>query len=280
MPTAELRFSVAALEVLLRSPQPDGLDHLSGFYRHYPSSGAPPALEVEFEKVPGFARGRRRGPGYPGFERTWVAPDTVALSRFDAEGELVLPQRQGAPIRARFRGGDSANTLEAAVRIGASVAMPRRGGLVMHASAVSARGKAWLFAGVSGAGKSTIATLLAGSSPARARVSDELLIVAPQPDGGFAAHVTPFLGSEGLPHRTSLPVAAIHFLQQAPYHRRTPLAPGRALRELLRHVLAYVAEPMTASHVLDAASRLVGEIPCYWLEFARDAGVAEVLGMP
>lgn len=279
MTPGEIRFCVAGLEVWLRAARPGGLDSLSGFYRQYPSSDAAPDLIVDIERVPGFARGRERGPEYPGFRRVRVADDTIRLVRFDAEGEVVLPAGEAEPVRARFRVGDSANSLEAAIRIGASIALPRRGGLILHASAIAIRDRAWLFAGVSGAGKSTIASLLAGAAPERVKLADELIIVGPVEHGGFAAHVTPFIGSEGLPHGTSVPVASVDFLVQARRHRRARVARRDAVRELMRHVLVYVAEPATAGRVLAAASRLTDQVPCHRLEFEKDAGVAAALGM-
>jgi hypothetical protein len=273
----EIRFCVAGLEVWLRAARPGGLDSLAGFYGQYPSLSPAADLIVDIERVPGFARGRERGPEYPGFRRTRVADDTIALSRFDAEGEIVVPASPGEPVRARFRVGDSANSLEAAIRIGASIALPRRGGVIVHASAVAARGRAWIFAGVSGAGKSTIASLLAGASPELVKFADELIILAPDQHGAFAAHVTPFIGSEGLPHGHSVPVAAVCFLVQARHHRRVAVAQPEAVRELMRHVLAYVAEPATAGRVLAAVCSLTGQVPCYRLEFQNNSGVMDVL---
>lgn len=258
--------------------QPAGLANLAGSYREYPSSGREPDLVVEIETIPGFAEGRRRGPEYPAFQRSLRAPNVVLLSRFDAEGEVILPpESEKGPIRARFHVGESANTLEAAVRIGMSIALPRLGGLILHASAIAAHGRAWVFAGMSGAGKSTIATMLTEARPSLIKLSDELVIVKPREQGGFAAHVTPFIGGRGLPHRTVVPVQGIHFLRQASHHHRARLAWTDALRELMRHVLVYVVEPGTASSVLAAASALAREIPCHHLEFAKNPAVLEVL---
>lgn len=49
------------------------------------------------------------------------------------------------------------------------------------------------------------------------------------------------------------------------------------MRELMRHVLVYVAEPDTAGHVLAAGARAAQSIPCHRLHFAKDPGVASVL---
>ncbi len=305
------RFCLAGLEVSLvdgRRPldagnrdeygQPSPVDQsqrdaasalagLSDRYALYPSAGAPPELELRVERVPGFGRDRPRGPEYPGFRSRRAGPETIALERFDAVGELTIPaddDRQ-RPVRGWFRVGDSPNSLEAAVRIGVSVALPRRGGLIMHASAVASAGRAAVFAGKSGAGKSTIAAMLKAHLPTLEAISDELLVLAPTgaPDAAagpcWEAHVTPFLGSAGLEPGLRRPLGDIHFLVQAPHHRRAPLEPGPALRELLRHVLVYVAEPATAARVLSAAAQLVAAVPCYRLEFAKNPAVARVLGI-
>lgn len=280
-----------------RDSQPDGQPvgqdpgTLPGFYERYPASDGPLGVELQVEQIPGFARGREPGPEYPGFARRMVGPGEIELSRYDAEGVLSTPTQVGEPVRGHFRVGDSKNSLEAVIRIAMSVALPRLGGLLMHASAIEVRGEAHIFAGISGAGKSTISSMLAQSWSGCTKLSDELLIVAPcpavsgddasegAPDDRLAVYVTPFIGSQGLPHGRHVPVRALYFLNQAPDHRCEAMSRTDGLRELLRHVLVYVAEPGTAGHVLAAAARLVGEITCYQLFFAKDPGVASVLAV-
>jgi hypothetical protein len=286
--TAERRFCIAGIEVALGAagPVPEnggsgargGLDGLSASYSACPSRGGAPDLILEIERIPGFGRERSRSASYPAFDAELRAPRRLGLRRYDAEGELALPEREGEPVRGRFRVGESANSLEALVRIGMSVTVPRRGGLVFHASSVRARLGAALFAGKSGAGKSTIAALLAEVSGFE-RLADELVIAMPGADQGWDVHVPPFLGGVGLPHGARAPLAEAHVLVQAPRHRRTPLSRTEAVRALLPHVLAYVAEPETAALALAAAAALTAAVPCYRLEFAKDPGVAAVLGI-
>jgi hypothetical protein len=283
--TAERRFCIAGIEVALGAARPShdqgdngDLGGLAASYAACPSRGGAPDLILEIERVPGFGRERPRSASYPAFDAELRAPRRLGLRRYDAEGELTLPGRDGEPVRGRFRVGESANSLEALVRIGVSVTVPRRGGLVFHASAVRAPGGAALFAGKSGAGKSTIAALLAGVSGFE-RLADELVIAMPGADQGWDVHVPPFLGGVGLPHGAHERLAETHVLVQAPHHRRTPLARTEAVRALLPHVLAYVAEPETAALALAAAAALTAAVPCYRLEFAKDPGVARVLGI-
>jgi hypothetical protein len=272
---SELRFHVAGLEVALAIT--GGLAGMAGSYREYPARGIAPGLEMAIERIPGFASGRARGPAYPAFQAALTGPGIIALTRFDAEGQVTVPPDDETPVRAHFRVGESPNSLEAAIRVGMSIALPRLGGLILHASAIAANGQTLVFAGHSGAGKSTIATLLSGSG--FARLADELLIVRPADGGSWHAHVAPFIGDHDLPHGTRMRLAGLHFLVQAPGHTRTRLPRTHALRELLRHVLVYVAEPLTAARVLAAADALAAAVPCHRLEFARDLGVTGVLGI-
>jgi hypothetical protein len=173
----------------------------------------------------------------------------------------------------------SSHSVEAVIRAGLSIALPRRGGLILHASAILHRGAALAFAGKSGAGKTTIAGLLAEGLPGAVRLADDLLVIAPSTGGGWSAHVVPFIGSEGLPHGTSYPLAGIHFLRQAEIHRRARVSVSDGLRELLRHVLAHVAEPRVAASVLDTAASLAAAVPLYQLEFRKEIDVVRVLGI-
>ncbi len=238
------------------------------------AAGPAPDLIIELVRAP---------------ERNGVAPaadhprfaarrdgDALIVERPDVLGRIDVT---GSPLRARFELSDDPYALEACVRVAISVALPRHGGLILHASSVRWQGRAHVFTGVSGAGKSTIAALLAASFPACDRLADELVIVARSRAGAWRLHVPPFLGISELPRGESAPLEAIHLIAQAPEPRRTPLETGAALRELLRHVVVYAAEPQTTARVLDLAATLVGEIACDRLEFAVDRSVGDVLGI-
>ncbi len=267
---AEVRFHIAGLPVAVRATDNSQIADLAAVYHRFPTT-APPALTIDVERVTGFDR--ERGAEYPGFRRLLGAGQTLRVERFDAEGEVDTGE---LPLSARFRVGPSANSLEACVRIAASVALARHGALILHASAIETAGKALVFTGVSGAGKSTISALL-DRPPAR-KIGDELIVL--RRDGGrWTVYVPPYLGPPGIEHGASAPLDAIHFLVQALHHARDPMAPAAAVRELLRHVLIYVAEPRTAEHILGLVADVTSQVPCYRLEFRRDPDVASVLGI-
>lgn len=269
----DVRFHIAGLPVLVRARHSRELADLAAAYRGFATDAAP-LLTIDVERVDGFDR--ERGPEYPAFARALRADGRLHVERFDAEGDL---DTGALPLAASFRVGPSANSLEACVRIALSLALPRHGALMMHASAVEHAGHALVFTGVSGAGKSTISSLL-DRAPAR-KIGDEIIVLRPV-DGRWHVTIPPYLGpydSRGIAHGASAPLDGIHVLVQATRHARTAMPAGAALRELLRHVLVYVAEPRTAEHVLALVADLTREVPTYRLEFRKDAGVASVLGI-
>lgn len=265
-----LRFDFAGLPIEVRPVHPGAIDDLAPVYARFATDAAP-RLIVEIERVAGFDR--ERGPEYPAFARRALPDGRLRVERFDAEGEVSVGP---LPLTARFRVGPSANSLEACVRIAASLALPRDRAFIMHASAVEAGGRALVFTGVSGAGKSTISSMLAEAYPSCTKIADELLVV--RADGaGWRVTVPPYLGPAGILHGAHAPLGGIHVLVQADHDTRTALAPAAALRELMRHVLVYVAEPATADHVLALAAHVVATVPCYRLHFRKDPYVGRVL---
>ena len=271
----ELRFHLAGLPVSVHAAAPDALDDLWPRYRDFPDRG-PPALSIAIERVAGFDR--ERGPEYPAFRRTALADGRLHVERFDAEGEVSTGD---LPLTATFRVGPSLNSLEACVRIAASLALPRIGAFVLHASSVEHAGRAHVFTGPSGAGKSTISSMLADAYPDLCRkLTDELTILRRHPTThAWEVYVPPFLSPADLPWGASAPLAAVHVLAQAPVHALDALATATALPELLRQVLVYVGEPRTAALVLGLAGDLLAEVPVDRLRFRQDPGCAAVLGI-
>jgi len=264
------RFDLAGLPIEVRASTPGALDDLAPIYARFPTDRAP-LLTIDIARVDGFDR--ERTAEYPAFQRSTLPDGRLRVERFDAEGEVSVGD---LPLHASFRVGPSANSLEACLRIAASLALPRDGALILHSSAVVHAGRALVFTGVSGAGKSTISSLLADAYPSCTKIADELLVLR-QTDDGWHVMVPPYLGPAGIDHGARAPLAAVHFLVQADHDRREPIATTVALRELLRHVLVYVVDARTAEHVLGLGATLTRDVPFYRLHFRKDPHVANVL---
>jgi len=265
-------IDIAGLGLLL-DVQGEALD-VAGHYRPA-ASDLPIAMELHVQVEADFADGRSASPDFPAFQVEAISPTCVKLSRYDAEGTITFVE--GAPLRAEVVLAPRQVALEAILRILSSYTLLRHGGLVLHSSAVGDREGAHVFSGISGAGKSTIAALLRDHWPVE-QLSDELLILR-RVSEKWELVVSPFLGSKGLDHGKRRPLSSINFLSQAKENRRTELPPAQAMREMCRHILSYAQDPKSGELILELVMQLVQEVPCYELDFLKDASVGQVLDL-
>ena len=205
-------FCVAGIEVLLRAQGQQGLRALEGFYEAYPGGRASPQLIIDFQYDEHFTPSLAVTADFPQFSCSTDDAGQLHLWRDDTEGGFTFPTHPGFPITGCFVGRCTTNSLEAAIRVGVALTAVRRGGLLVHASAICMHDRAFVFAGVSGAGKSTISQMLADNVPGITKIADELLLLLPT-ESGWRVSIGPFLGGKGLPHGTSYPLGAIHYLR-------------------------------------------------------------------
>ncbi len=232
---------------------------------------------------------------YAGF----VSGDTDAEFEFemnltaapvDADEELRVTQRGGrwtmerGDFRAEFdpaagtgRIRQSANpySIDAVLRIVHTLVLARQGGFLLHSASAIRNGKAFLFAGVSGAGKTTISRL----APADATLlTDEISYVRKQGES-YVAFGTPFTGELGkVGENTSAPVEALYLLAQGPENRIEAVAAADAGRELLGNMLFCAEDQEMVQRAFQAACDFVDRVPVRRLTFVPDARVWEMIG--
>lgn len=245
-----------------------------GFYDHYPSLAPEPDVILNIFVREGFEVGGQLTANHPAFDTVQIDPELFEFSRVNAKGTVQLAE--GAPLRADFECALRPNTVEAIIRVVCSLGLPRKGALILHSSAVASTSGAQIFAGVSGAGKSTISAMLETLSGVQ-KVSDELLLVYKRAST-WTVGVSPFLGSGGLKFQAEYPIVAINFLEQWPSHSRAAVSTNRAMGELCKHVLTYT-QGAANQKVLDVVADLVSQVSCFQLKFAKAPSVAEVLGI-
>lgn len=184
--------------------------------------------------------------------------------------DAVLTLRRDA---AYFTGVRHEFALDSLLRILLSVLLPPRGGFLLHAATVVRNGRAYVFTGRSGAGKSTVAAL----SPAGTVLTDEISLLRREPDG-WHAYGTPFWGEfRAAGSNRRAPLAGIFHLQKAGEHRAAPLTPVAGLRTLLPNVLFFSLAQKDNQALLELIGDAVREVPLFRLDFRRDAGFWEVL---
>ena len=135
--------------------------------------------------------------------------------------------------------------------------------LLFHCSALALNGKAVLFTGPSGTGKSTHARLWRREFADRiVTINDDKPLISFQ-KGEIRVWGTPYGGKDNLQSNTSAPVEAIVVLRQAPENSIRRLNPHEALPLLLNQTYR-TAEPVSALHTLDLVQKLV-QLPVYEL---------------
>jgi hypothetical protein len=180
------------------------------------------------------------------------------------------------PTSARGRVRQTANpySIDAALRVLHTLLLAREGGFLVHAASVIRNGRAFLFAGLSGAGKTTIARL---APPDATLLTDEISYVRRRQER-YDAFGTPFTGELArLGENLRAPLEAVYLLAQGKENNVEPVPPADASRALLRHVLFFARDAELPKLVFQAVADFVCRIPVRRLTFAPDARVWELI---
>jgi hypothetical protein len=192
------------------------------------------------------------------------------LERGDFRAEWDPAMRRGS-----IRQSANPYSIDAVLRIVHTLVLAESGGFLVHSASAIRNGKAFLFAGVSGAGKTTISRL----APADATLlTDEISYVRKQGDG-YVAYGTPFNGEFAkLGENVSAPVAVLYLLAQGPENRIDPVGEADAGRELLGNILFFAEDPEFVHRAFQAACDFVHRVPVRRLTFVPGVRVWELIG--
>ncbi len=250
---------IGGIPVALSTTDQAFLDLLRQRYEGFLSS-ASPEFELEFELV------------HPGP----VSDDDVGVR---LEGDQWLINRgdfharwDASSGRGSVRQNANPYSLDSVLRILHSLILAGRGGFLLHAASAVLDGHAYLFSGVSGAGKTTMTRL---APPDVTLLTDEISYLRPGP-GGYSAFGTPFAGELARPGETcTAPVSALFFLEQGPENRVDELSSTEAIRRLMRNILFFAEDRVLVEKLLATACDFVGRVPIRRLTFYPDARVWE-----
>jgi hypothetical protein len=211
------------------------------------------------------------------FDLTSAAPVSDEDVRVRRDGPEWLLER--GDFRARWdprtgRGTVRQNlnpySLDSVLRIVHSLVLAERGGFLLHAASAICDHQAYLFSGVSGAGKTTLTRL---APPEITLLTDEISYVRPA-STGFCAFGTPFAGELARPGENCVaPVAALFFLEKGPENRDDDLPPSEAVRRLMRNILFFAEDRHLVEKLLATACEFVSRVPVRRLTFYPDPRV-------
>lgn len=197
-------------------------------------------------------------------------PAAVRLAGLHFMGRLDWrPDLAGAVWTAEATGGRFTEVFENFLRVLTSYRLLEIGGVMLHSAGVESRGRAWVFFGRSGAGKTTLSrkSLEAG----RRVLSDDINAVRPTsgPTGDrLVVERMPFagdLGRTGTPGE-AYPLAGLCRLEQSSDPTTgislRPLEPAPAIAALTACAPFVNLDPHRADGLARHLERLLAEVPC------------------
>lgn len=138
-------------------------------------------------------------------------------------------------------------------------------GFVFHSAAAALDGRGYIFAGRSGAGKSTHAMLWEKHLDGRAEIICGDKPIIRLEDGAFYVYGTPWSGTEGRQKNTAVPVEAVCFIKQSGENKIRRMTAAEAAVGVLGQTVRF---PESAKQIklMDLLDKFVSEIPFYELE--------------
>ena len=144
------------------------------------------------------------------------------------------------------------------MRIVHSLVLAERGGFLVHSASAVRNTRAFLFSGVSGAGKTTISRL---APPDVTLLTDEISYVC-RAGNGYQAFGTPFAGDLGRAgENISAPIAGLYLLVQGRQNHASPIGPADAARRLLRNILFFADDACRVEQLFRSACEFVSRVP-------------------
>lgn len=250
---------IGGIPIWLRTDDEQFLHLLRQRYSGFLSS-SPPEFELEFDLA-------IAGP---------VSDDDVRVHREGADWVLERGDFHARwnPLsgRGRVRQNPNPYALDSVLRILHSLILAERGGFLLHSASAICDGKAYLFSGVSGAGKTTLTRL---APPDVTLLTDEVSYIRWSKNfSEYRACGTPFSGELAKAgENCAAPVSVLFFLEQGPENRVDQLSASDAMHRLMRNILFFAEDPELVEKILATACDFVSRVPTCRLMFYPDARV-------
>jgi hypothetical protein len=158
-------------------------------------------------------------------------------------------------------------SIDTVLRITHSLILASEGGFLVHAASAVRNGRSYLFAGISGAGKTTLTRC---APPDVTVLSDEISYVRRR-RGAYLAYGTPFAGELAQSgENISAPVHTLFLLEKGPDNRVEPISTKDAAQALMRHILFFARERQVVERVFDSVLQFVSAVNVCRLVFTPD----------
>ena len=219
------------------------------------------------------------------FEVELVTPSSEMESEEDVQVEMQdgVWHLQRGDFRAQWdpeagRGHirQSANpySVDSVLRIVHSLILAGKGGFLLHTASAIRDNRAFLFSGISGAGKTTISRL---APPDVVLLTDEVSYVRREATS-YHACGTPFAGELArVGTNCSAPVATLFLLEKGSENKIEVLNAAEAVRCLLRNILFFAEDAGLVEMIFRSACDFADRVPVRRLTFVPDTRVWDLI---
>lgn len=149
-------------------------------------------------------------------------------------------------------------------------------GFYLHSSAIVFEGKAYLFSGPSGIGKSTHTRLWKSTFGPEAHVINDDKPALRRIDGKWYAYGTPWCGKDGININEKAPLAGVCFLKKAPENKIRRLSSFEAMQRILGQTIYKFNSEEQLDKLLASLEGFLKEIPVYELENVPEPEAAKL----
>jgi hypothetical protein len=262
-PGYQITVEIGGMPILLHTQDESFRTMLARRYAGFVNPAAPPRFEFDIE----LTRPSKKTPD-----------DDVQVKMHDGTWQLRRGDFRAHwdPTAGRGSIRQSANpySIDSVLRIVHTLILAQEGGFLLHSAGAIRNGRAFLFSGVSGAGKTTISRL---APPGVTLLTDEVSYIRrvdSETGAGYRACGTPFAGELArVGENCSAPIASLFFLQQGPENKIEPIEKSEATRRLMRNILFFAEDAHLVQSVFQAACDFVERVPVRRLTFSPDSRV-------
>ena len=261
--TSSVVVKIGGLPIRLRCGDPSFVRQIEARYAGYTSDSTEARFDFAIELAP----------------PDTISPDEDVRVSWDS-GSWLLERgdfrAEWNPSTARGHIWQTPNpfSLDSVLRIVHTLILAREGGFLLHASSAIRNGRAFLFSGVSGAGKTTMARL---APPDAALLTDEISYITRNEDR-YDAVGTPFYGELArVGENLQAPIEALYLLAKGPENKIETLEGAEAVRGLMGNILFFARDPEFVKLVFDSALDFAARVPIRRLTFRPDPSVWELI---
>jgi hypothetical protein len=172
--------------------------------------------------------------------------------------------------RGYIRQANNPYACDSLLRIVHTLILAKQGGFLVHAASAIRGRKAFIFSGVSGAGKTTISRL---APPDATILTDEISYVRREGDQ-YVAFGTPFAGELGkVGENCSAPISGFFLLEKGLKNSIEAINLAEGVQRLLRNILFFADDPRLVGLIFQSACEFAASVAIQRLEFFPDQRV-------